>query len=1063
MSLSMRGRQSPIGSPPRKQTKRSEAMGSPSAQDDQALVVSEAQSSGGNPPAPGGRAQVPGQALVSASAKAPESWPPVPATPPTTLSLLGADGVDPALLALQARVETLQRELQASRERQALVEGGSKFMLAAALQAQHAQFSTQLEQAVERQTFTAAQAQELQQTLLATAQAAEAKAQEAEHKRVSQELQGVMAMEHVSVQYRQEHERILAAQNASWEERFRQLEARTSQERAQELGERTRLQEQAHAASLLAQNQCAAMAQKAEDREAQIQAQNLLAQSKFDQVVMEYNREKQQGLTIMAQVQDLQQANQVLMVEMQQMRTEMAQGLHASTPPDPPFAPHRVPGKAAAPPIVSIDVTRVPGRAASPDPICVAPVASMDVATRVPGRAASPSPPVDVVSMDVPSRVPGRAASLSVSHPTDTPAKDSVKALVKYHQAEIAAVAKQPIIVDISQGDPPTPDRPTDWYVIRDGLDESPDSVPKTLSQATTGIPPLTSPITVGMNSPIDGVPKESLVEVTRVPGKAASLPTSQLDDSSTVLSKAVAPVSQSPPLKSTSVPCPSPMQAAIAGVTKSADSQGPIPKQSNTEPSPPNPEPPATACPEGPQSSEEGKEADAITIEQGPGYNSLDMWKFNVCRAVGTGSKNPDEAFKWMRSVEQATTMQDLADPGKFSTLDAKLATALRPHVKRDLRRLVDIEEQNLAREDKMLKGRQLYWMIINDMKRTDDEERIRLREKFFALEYRGSLRDYQSEWHRRLMDVHPKPSEEDLFIKYQRDIKKCVELQADYTFNRRQHAFKGTRQTLADLMDLVEFHLSEQKAARNRGEHPIGSAMPSAQSSGRQVPNGHCPKYWRTGKCDRPKGQCSSIHRLGPEAREKRSKEDGRDKYKGRKEERGRSGRSGSREGGRRNQRQSRGRDKSNERNRRNSPAPSSRKSTSRDTSRSSYRSSRQSSQTSRTTQSSRPSSAKPRTGMLGIAPNGQKDRPVCRFHVAGKCKHGDKCKDWHPGNCRNWEANGTCKYGSSCIFGHMSAAPAAKSKSKKKKKKNKDKDKKKQGAAAAAVESEEKPLNP
>ena len=64
-----------------------------------------------------------------------------------------------------------------------------------------------------------------------------------------------------------------------------------------------------------------------------------------------------------------------------------------------------------------------------------------------------------------------------------------------------------------------------------------------------------------------------------------------------------------------------------------------------------------------------------------------------------------------------------------------------------------------------------------------------------------------------------------------------------------------------------------------------------------------------------------------------------------------------------------------------------------------------------------------------------------------------------------------DGSCKYGSSCVFGHDVAAAACKPKSKKKKKKDKKekKEKKKKGkaenggVAAPAVAADEKPLNP
>ena len=312
MSLSTRGRQPRvwIGSPPRKQTRRLEATGSPVAQEGQGSAGSEA-----HPPvqvdqAPGGQAQGQVQVMVRTITEGSANWPLVPVPPPSTVTTVvpsdgGAHGAPDSTFDLRAELDTLRHELQESRRRQWLVEGGSREMLAQALRAQQASFVAQLGQVVERQTLTTAQAQEIQAALMVTAQEAETRAQEAERQRASQELQGAMAVEHVSVQYQQEHERVLAGQQAQWEQRFREW---TQTEQARFRGEQSRLQEQAQEALALVKAQAAAMVQQAEDREAQLETQKQMVQGELQKVVVEFDLERQ---ILESQVQRFQEAHTV--------------------------------------------------------------------------------------------------------------------------------------------------------------------------------------------------------------------------------------------------------------------------------------------------------------------------------------------------------------------------------------------------------------------------------------------------------------------------------------------------------------------------------------------------------------------------------------------------------------------------------------------------------------------------------------------------------------------------------------------------------------------------------
>ena len=102
-------------------------------------------------------------------------------------------------------------------------------------------------------------------------------------------------------------------------------------------------------------------------------------------------------------------------------------------------------------------------------------------------------------------------------------------------------------------------------------------------------------------------------------------------------------------------------------------------------------------------------------------------------------------------------------------------------------------------------------------------------------------------------------------------------------------------------------------------------------------------------------------------------------------------------------------------------------------------------------------------------GRSPSGEKNKPICKNWIKGKCSYGDSCKLCHISVCAHWK-KGECKAGNSCVFLHRqatgSASPAPQrrgedSVERRKREKNAAKRKasreRKKAAAAVAVDAE------
>ena len=72
-------------------------------------------------------------------------------------------------------------------------------------------------------------------------------------------------------------------------------------------------------------------------------------------------------------------------------------------------------------------------------------------------------------------------------------------------------------------------------------------------------------------------------------------------------------------------------------------------------------------------------KEADSVKVPAFPHAESYRNWRIRTREAVMSASTDPDKAFDWISETwKEGQTMESLRNVGKFTTLDAKLLSAL-------------------------------------------------------------------------------------------------------------------------------------------------------------------------------------------------------------------------------------------------------------------------------------------------------------------------------------------------------------------------------------------------
>ena len=112
--------------------------------------------------------------------------------------------------------------------------------------------------------------------------------------------------------------------------------------------------------------------------------------------------------------------------------------------------------------------------------------------------------------------------------------------------------------------------------------------------------------------------------------------------------------------------------------------------------------------------SESNAKEADHIKVPPFPYPESYRDWKIKVRDAVRAASKTPDKAFAWINKVwKEGTVTADLVDPEGFTTLDAKLLSALSNICSGEIARKVNTFKEKESAADRPVRGQQVLLMM--------------------------------------------------------------------------------------------------------------------------------------------------------------------------------------------------------------------------------------------------------------------------------------------------------------------------------------------------------------
>ena len=266
-------------------------------------------------------------------------------------------------------------------------------------------------------------------------------------------------------------------------------------------------------------------------------------------------------------------------------------------------------------------------------------------------------------------------------------------------------------------------------------------------------------------------------------------------------------------------------------------------------------------------------KEADHIKIPSFPQPENYRNWKIRVRDAVRAASSKPDKAFSWINKVwVEGQTIEGLASPDGFTTLDAKLLAALSSVATGEFARKVDTFKEKEPQKDRPVRGRQVLLMMHEYFSTNIKHGATYSLSDLFNVKMKGDkLKTFLSNWDSVTTGVTHLPETTVLETLFYQQVKNHRAIAHDIEeYHRAEEG--SSKHCYQFLYDAVRRHLMRERLEDNRGRiaASVGGAKTSAPAADARtpfIPRGFCVQ-WNKGGCS--KENCPYKHEV-PKKREK------------------------------------------------------------------------------------------------------------------------------------------------------------------------------------------------
>ena len=263
-------------------------------------------------------------------------------------------------------------------------------------------------------------------------------------------------------------------------------------------------------------------------------------------------------------------------------------------------------------------------------------------------------------------------------------------------------------------------------------------------------------------------------------------------------------------------------------------------------------------------------KEAEKVVFPKFPKPEQYRNWRIRVREAIVAASDSPDKAHAWIAKVwEKDADEKALRDSEGFSTLDAKIMSALTNILEGDFGRQIDTFKETEAHAGRMVRGRQLLLRLHNYFATNALHGSVYDMEDLMNCKMvNDNLTVFLRNWDTILSGIPVQPDNSVLEPLFHRQVKKCRDIAHDISVYDR--ALEGTEQrSFQFLYNAANNFLERERLQKNRdriARQAGGGVVPTtpAPNSPKQkrVPKGFCIDFVRNGSCNKDK--CTYKHEM-------------------------------------------------------------------------------------------------------------------------------------------------------------------------------------------------------
>eukprot|EP00971_Amphidinium_carterae_P352824 6492743-Amphidinium_carterae.1 len=253
-------------------------------------------------------------------------------------------------------------------------------------------------------------------------------------------------------------------------------------------------------------------------------------------------------------------------------------------------------------------------------------------------------------------------------------------------------------------------------------------------------------------------------------------------------------------------------------------------------------------------------KEADRINLTEQPNAANLTSWLILARQEIVSASgRTAHEIVPWLLHAENLKTpLTALADPGSYSTLDSKLASALLRVAKGQVQFALQLHCQSMHKQGKFATGRQLLQIFVREF--SVDAENAALYDIHDLLAVRwlgdGQLAHFMQAWTLAVSKLATDPGEAVLRSVLWSLMRRSTSMAHDLMLYERRAADDPLK-TYSELVRILQRQVMKDQHDRNRGvvvraREPGVLSTPAAPGPANQEQKkGQCFNFAKTGKC--------------------------------------------------------------------------------------------------------------------------------------------------------------------------------------------------------------------